>query len=351
MIARTLARTMRATAPGSPRAVAARAAPDATPTAAPPRARLGVLADIQAADIDDGAGFSGRPRYYRAAIDGAARAAAAWRAERVDAVLHLGDIVDGFEQKSAGAVLDRVVAALDAAGAPHYHVIGNHCLTSLGRPLANERLGMGMSDAHDHSYSSAVIAPGWRLIMMDGYDVSVAGRDPDHPHARAAADLLARHNPNANKNSADGLVGEQRRFVAFGGGVSDAQIAWLDDELKRAAAEGERVIVAIHQPLHPSTAPPVCLLWNYEAVSAVLSAHGPGVVAGVLAGHAHRDGAAACDVSGINFRVFAAVLETAPGDDCYATIDLYDDRVVIRGFGVESAEWALAPRACEVKTV
>jgi manganese-dependent ADP-ribose/CDP-alcohol diphosphatase len=316
---------------------ASAAASAAAPPDAPPRrplARLGVLADIQAADIADGAGFSGRPRYYRAAVEGAARAAAAWRDAGVDAVLHLGDIVDlNQPRETAPDVLDKVVTAIEIAGAPHYHVVGNHCLASLGRPLANARLGMGVGPAADAaSYYSARLGPGWRLVALDGYDVSVSGRDEGHPHRDAAARLLAANNPNANKNSADGLVGLQRRFVAFGGGVGDAQLAWLEAELAAAAAAGDRVIVAVHQPLHPDTCPPVCLLWNYDAVMAVLSRHGPSVVAATLAGHAHRDGAAVCD-GGIHHRVLGAVLEAAPGTDCYATLDLYADGLVVRGEG------------------
>lgn len=34
------------------------------------------------------------------------------------------------------------------------------------------------------------------------------------------------------KNSPDGLVGVARRFVKFGGGCSEAQLAWLDGQLQ-----------------------------------------------------------------------------------------------------------------------
>ena len=67
-------------------------------------------------------------------------------------------------------------------------------------------------------------------------------------------------------------------------------------------------------------------------------------MAAVLGGHAHRDGATTCEEAGVHYRVFAAILETAPGHDCYATLDLYDDRIRVRGRGVASCEWALAPR-------
>lgn len=56
------------------------------------------------------------------------------------------------------------------------------------------------------------------------------------------------------------------RFVKFGGGVSAAQLAWLQEQLEAAAAAGERVICCCHLCFHPATCSPVCLLWNYDQV-------------------------------------------------------------------------------------
>ena len=148
-------------------------------------------------------------------------------------------------------------------------------------------------------------------------------------------------NPNRhNLHSPDGLEGLERRFVEFGGGVSDAQLQWLEAQLAEARAAGQRVIVAGHIPFAPGTAPaPWCvvllvlilfsagrmagsvavhicccahsyqhnqptsstlkpaaqppqrhstkhsLLWNYDAVLRAIEASG--VVAATLAGHAH----------------------------------------------------------------
>ena len=41
-------------------------------------------------------------------------------------------------------------------------------------------------------------------------------------------------------------MGVARRFVKFGGAVSDTQMKWLRDELGEAAGLGERVIVCSH---------------------------------------------------------------------------------------------------------
>ena len=99
-----------------------------------------------------------------------------------------------------------------------------------------------------HSYYSYQPAPGWRFLMLDGYDVSILGwpegalatlqllclcflqaavpapaewlsppappQCAGHPLHEQAAQLLEAQNPNENKNSAAGLVGLDRRYAA-----------------------------------------------------------------------------------------------------------------------------------------
>ena len=57
--------------------------------------RFGVATDVQYADIDDGFSHGGVPRFYRGALRGLRRAVQAWRAQRVEFAMHLGDIIDG----------------------------------------------------------------------------------------------------------------------------------------------------------------------------------------------------------------------------------------------------------------
>ncbi|KAK3259762.1 hypothetical protein CYMTET_31255 [Cymbomonas tetramitiformis] len=69
----------------------------ATQPAAPvedPLFTFGVIADIQYADIDDGASFSGTPRFYRNSLNVLAEAVGAWRKRDVDFAIQLGDIID-----------------------------------------------------------------------------------------------------------------------------------------------------------------------------------------------------------------------------------------------------------------
>lgn len=113
------------------------------------------------------------------------------------------------------------------------------------------------------------------------YDVSILGWPPGHPLREQAAALLAANNPNENKNSAAGLEGPARRFVQFGGGLSAAQLAWLEAELTKARAGGERAIVACHLCFHPETCPPACLNWSYEQVLEVREGGGRVCGAGI----------------------------------------------------------------------
>ena len=66
-----------------------------------------------------------------------------------------------------------------------------------------------------------------------------------------------------------------------------------------------------------------------------------------LAGHAHADGEHR-DAAGIYHRVCKAVLETPPGRDCFALVDVYPDRVVVNGVDTfASTEWPLSAEAEE----
>jgi manganese-dependent ADP-ribose/CDP-alcohol diphosphatase len=88
--------------------------------------------------------------------------------------------------------------------------------------------------------------PRLRLVVLDTYDVGVLGYsdDPNSPHFLQAQHILEKNNPNPEKNSAIGLVGNERRFVAYNGGVGKEQLAWLDTQLTEADAQRQNVLIA-----------------------------------------------------------------------------------------------------------
>lgn len=133
----------------------------------------------------------------------------------------------------------------------------------------------------------------------------------------------------SNFNSPEGLEGEARRFVMFGGGASPRQLEWLQLELEQTRACGQRAIVCGHLPLFPGTCPPACLLWNYEQVLQLLQSSG--VVAATVAGHSHQNGWLLDEEHGIHHVVLPGVIETPPDRDCYGFLDLHEHGLALRG--------------------
>ena len=105
--------------------------PPPTPLPRPPDLllRFGLISDIQFVDADDVWDRSRfRRRHYRSGLARLKEAVDFWRAEDVDGVLQLGDLLDGsslrFNQRDTDfASITRVASFLPV---PWYHVIGNH---------------------------------------------------------------------------------------------------------------------------------------------------------------------------------------------------------------------------------
>ncbi|GAB4813996.1 hypothetical protein N2152v2_001042 [Parachlorella kessleri] len=320
---------------------------------APKLFSFGLISDVQHADIPDGFSFHGVPRYYRQALAGLERALEHFQQEQVSFAVHLGDIIDyhnsvtppdeGSDISKSEQALQNVLQRFERLQLPVLHMLGNHCLYNHPRDELNRRLGIDKFKQYPslpHSYYTYSPHPGWRFVVCDGYDVSLLGWPPGHPlHARAAS-ILSEKNPNKEKNSNNGLVGVDRRFVKFGGGLSEQQLAWLGQQLEEARSSSQQVVVLCHLCFHPRTCAGACLMWNYDEVLQTLHSYDDVVVA-TLAGHAHMDGYFQ-DEHGIHHRVCKAVLETPPGRDCFGVVDVFPDRLVVRGVDTfSSGEWCI----------
>lgn len=298
---------------------------------------FGVITDIQYANIPDGHSFLGVPRYYRSSLQALQRAVDSWnKREGLLFVIHLGDIVDGFcpKEDSYNALM-KVLDVFNAfKGGVVYHVIGNHCLYNLPRKELNCVLKIPSSN--DFSYYYFTPATGLRVVVLDAYDISVIGWPVGHPHRVEATSLLEEKNPNTDKNSPEGLVGLEARFVMYNGGIGGDQLVWLNDTLEDAAAHGEKVIICCHIALHPDATCPSALLWNYNDVLEVI--HKFRCVKACLAGHTHAGGYT-LDSHGVHHRVLEAVLECPPGKDAFGHIDVFQHRLSLVGTGhMESTE-------------
>mmetsp|Transcript_38969 Transcript_38969/g.94319 ORF Transcript_38969/g.94319 Transcript_38969/m.94319 type:complete len:534 (+) Transcript_38969:134-1735(+) len=170
---------------------------------------------------------------------------------------------------------------------------------------------------------------GIRLVVIDGYDIAIMQRcDKSSQKYKAAVEILKENNPvnfeEGNVNSPEGLEGLQRRFVAFNGAVGPTQLRWFVDTLEDSRLQNRKVIVMSHNPIHPDSSNPVCLLWNYDDVLKTIRQY-PDVVVACFAGHAHKGGYCRDEESGIHFRVLEAALENKP-DKTYGILDVFYDQ-------------------------
>jgi len=326
-----------------------------------PLMTFGVIADIQYAPIPDGTSYGGQPRYYRHALTVARHAATHFQEENVSLVVNLGDIIDGkcqeiekhrreelddYNPPNNGAdpghdAIDDVVTALSVYKGRILNTYGNHELYNLNREDIGSKLNIPMHHSNEpdgelvgyyfHSSPCNTV----RFVVLDSYDVAIMQRCPNSSIKRQKAmKILAENNPNYpdQENSPEGMEGVQKRFVAFNGAVDEPQMDWLRSTLEEAKSEGQKAIILSHQPILPDSSSPVCLIWNYDEVLAILREY-KCTVAAAFAGHAHRGGYKRDEESGIHFRVFEAALESNDPVKTYGFVDVHDDRLEVRGEG------------------
>jgi len=295
---------------------------------AKPMFTFGVIADVQYADIPDGRSFLGVPRYYRHSISVLQRALSAWNKQgNIKFSINFGDIVDGFcpKDKSLWAV-QKVVDEFDKFDGPTYHMFGNHCLYNLPRSKLVALLKMPTDS--NRAYYEFSPCPEYRFVVLDAYDFSTLGWPRDHPVTAAAMKFLEEKNPNTDKNSPEGLVGVDRRFVMFNGAVGKEQLSWLSDVLQDASERRQNVILCSHLPMDPGSASPVGLMWNYDEVMAVVRRYN--CVKACFAGHDHRGGHTV-DSHGVHHRTLEAALECPPGTSAFGHIEAYPDKLLLVG--------------------
>ena len=120
-----------------------------------PSARVGVVADIQYADLPDGHNYNGKvKRMYRGSLEMLKRGAVPyWNQDGgVDLVVQLGDIIDGacttspaLDGGASGRALSNVMSTLAQVGCGIHnvhHLIGNHELYNFDRETLRVAFGL-----------------------------------------------------------------------------------------------------------------------------------------------------------------------------------------------------------------
>lgn len=261
---------------------------------------FGVIADVQYADQPN----SGA-RHYRSSLQSLEACVTALNQRDLKFVVQLGDFIDAGK-KSFDAVLPR----WNRLRARKFHVIGNHDLPMM-REQVMKKLGI------TRSYYDFTIGDRWRFIAVDGMDVSLYGYPRGHPHRKQATQMLAGLKAKKAPNA-----------VVWNGGVGATQFKWIESILQDATEKKQRVVFFCHFPIHPKAGGVSLLLWNHQQMVKLMGKY-PCAVAW-FNGHHHAGGYA--QVDGVHHVTFLGMVE-APKRNAYATIDVFESRLVLNGVG------------------
>jgi len=290
----------------------------------PPTFSLGVIADVQWADTEDGSNFDKTVvRCYRGAFRTLQRAVTWWNGRETPFafIAQLGDIIDGINVQlgESDSALEAALAELRLASSPAVNILGNHEMYNFNRTQLATATWLRHGDKEFYSFAPAA---GWRVVVLDPYQEALIGHAQDDPRRAAAVELIGRKNPGVDPSGAGGsgwfkhVDGVDRRFVPYNGGLGGEQLAWLRKELEAASAARERVLIMCHVILHPNACGGTTMVWDYpEALEVIGSEEAGGCVAAVLCGHDHFGGYF-CDEGGVHHCTFCSPLNK--GDDGFA---------------------------------
>eukprot|EP00933_Yihiella_yeosuensis_P076238 TRINITY_DN8591_c0_g2_i1.p1 TRINITY_DN8591_c0_g2~~TRINITY_DN8591_c0_g2_i1.p1 ORF type:complete len:358 (+),score=57.99 TRINITY_DN8591_c0_g2_i1:53-1126(+) len=301
--------------------------------------RIGVIADVQWCDIDDGWNYAKTERRcYRGALKALENAGQWWNdGPELHALAQLGDLIDGQCKKNGLSehCFQKAVDALELIRVPEMgllNLVGNHelynfSLDQLAGPLRTRRDGK--------DYYCQVPTPGLRLLVLNGYEQAVIGFEKGDPRFDEALKILKQRNPNDVERPGDftkGLKGTDRRFVPYNGAFGPDQLAWFREQLHSAEKCGDKVIVLSHLllevPLPRSEEPdgPSTMAFDYDEVANAINSK-PGVVIACFSGHDHKGGYNFVD--GVHHITFQSPLNKGDQGSAFGRVDVHHDRLVV----------------------
>ena len=112
-------------------------------------------------------------------------------------------------------------------------------------------------------YYDFAVGDTWRLVVLDGMDVSLYGYPKHHP----------KHHPKhreANRMRTALKEPKVKHAQRWHGGIGKPQLAWLEGVLSDAEQQHQRVVLCCHFPILERASSAFHLLWNHVAVREVL---------------------------------------------------------------------------------
>jgi hypothetical protein len=264
-----------------------------------PILRIGLIADPQ---------YSDKPvqnkRHYGESLWKLEEAIDTFNNNRVDLVQTLGDVID-----DEWASYDSILPVYDklSPGIENYHLLGNHDF-SIDSSHYNDLLERLSMPNFYYSYNKK----GWRFIVLDATDVSfyanyLHGYDVNKLNA-----YFERTKDNSNHHRWNSAIGNEQQD-------------WLQQQLEIAKSLNQKVVLFSHLPIRPRGNEHN--LWNDDEIIDIIE-NSDNVVA-FINGHNHSGNHVL--KNGVHYITIFGMVDTLISS--YAILDIYENRLVIRGFG------------------
>lgn len=293
---------------------------------------VGIVADTQYADCEDGAQFGDptRKRYYRNSARILEEASECFSSSSTRWNVVLGDILDGKCKRNNDLEnsMNRITDAIEKhSGSGWTFVIGNHDLFNYSRQQLADNPYYVPEMVKQHCspqklYHCQEISSKVALVYLDTYEVSIDGGNK-----QKAEELIRAHNPNWGNNPdwLQGLSDYDKRFVPYNGGMTDIQLKWLEETLGGCKERGQAVIVFVHSALVGGCCRPASISWSGQEAMELL--RDSGIVLAVISGHDHDGGyfhqlTPGAPGGGIRHITPPAPLEAPPGTAAYGILHL-----------------------------
>lgn len=260
---------------------------------------FGAMADVQYADIDQ----VGK-RYYRGSLQKLENSIQLLNQYELSFIASLGDLIDrdfnSFEQP---------LQLMTTSKTAIHHVLGNHEFM-VEDQLKKKVAKLLENPKRYYSFEK----DGFVMVMLNGMEESIEAY------------------PKGSKKYKKGMAVYQRlqseganNAQTYNGGLGKKQLKWLGKVLKRAGKKHKKVIFFCHFPLLPENG---LQLWdNREVLDMIDSSKS---VVAYFSGHHHSGNYVVNE--GIHHLTFKGIVE-AEADASFGIIDVYPDRLSLKGFG------------------
>lgn len=262
-----------------------------------PLMSFGLVADAQYSRAEPAG-----TRFYNKSKIKLAEAYDFFRADSVDFIINLGDLIDKDFESFAP-----MLGIIEASGLKTWHVDGNHDYAVAG----NQKRKLPVATRKGY-YS--FVKGDFRLIFLNGNEVSTYGSGTTHEIKLAEEYLQSLKNAGAIN------------AMEWNGGMGTAQIGWLKKELDEAKLKKQRALIFCHFPVYPEN---VHNLFNYKEVLQLLESY-DNVIAW-FNGHNHAGNYGNFHM--IHFITLRGMVETE--SNSFSVVEVYKNKLWIRGFGRE----------------